>query len=118
MIGTVRSWRRGPPALVSYAGTIVFWLFVTIGVGMAAGCGPPTALVAVLFWIDVVLLIPALVALWWTVTWLATAARNEDLIRRWFLTGVAVAGLGAYLWMVLVTVFLFLAVYAPLNCPD
>jgi len=118
MIGTVHSWRRGPRALVSYAGTIVLWLLVTIGLGSTVRCGPPTPLAAALYWIDVALIVPGLVVLWGTVRWLARASRSAALIRRWLCTVVAVVGLLAFLGMALFTVILFLTVYGPLNCPD
>jgi hypothetical protein len=118
MIGTVHSWRRGPRALVNYAGTIVLWLLVTIGLGSTVRCGPPTALAAALYWIAVALIVPGLVLLWGTVRWLARASRSAALIRRWLCTVVAVVGLLAFVGMVLFTVILFLIVYGPLNCPD
>lgn len=114
----LRSLSQGPRALASYVVIVTLWLLVTIGLGSTVRCGPPTALAAALYWIDVALIVPGLVVFWGTVRWLACASRNAALIRRWLCTVVAVVGLLAFLGMVLFTVILFLIVYGPLHCPD
>lgn len=110
--------REGPRALAAYAAVVIFWLLSLIGVGLTGGCGSPTVINAVLYWIGGVLIVIGGVTLGWAVRWLGLASREAPLGRRWLWVATTVVALLALVSMAVTTFVLFFAVYGPLNCPD